>query len=91
MIIAINIVFKKLKNCPTSDLMQIVMLDFKNWCKMPNIMGAMDGTHINIAKLPNLFLNDYYYHKTRGYDIIVQVVVDSQKRFLVVLWGCLGM
>ncbi len=76
-IITINIVFKKFINWPTCDKMQIVMLDFKNWCKMLNIMGAIDGTHINITKLANVFSKDYYYHKTRGYNIIVQVMVDS--------------
>jgi len=44
---------------------------------MLNIMGAIDGTHINITKLANVFSKDYYYHKTRGYNIIVQVMVDS--------------
>jgi hypothetical protein len=40
------------------DKMQIVMLDFKIWCKMLNIMGAIDGTHINIKKPTNVFLKD---------------------------------
>ncbi len=57
-IIAINIVFKKFINWPMGDKMQIVMLDFKIWCKMLNIMGAIDGTHINIKKPTNVFLKD---------------------------------
>ncbi len=30
--------------------MQVVMFDFKNWCGMPSVMGAIDGIHISIAK-----------------------------------------
>jgi hypothetical protein len=59
------------------DKMQIVMLDLKNWCKMPNIMGDVDGTFTNITKLPNVFWKDYYYHKTKGYNIKAQIVLDS--------------
>jgi len=30
-----------------SDKMQVILFDFKNWCGMPNMMGAIDGTHIH--------------------------------------------
>jgi hypothetical protein len=50
-------------------------------------MGAINGTHISIAKPIIVFLKDYYYHKTRGYDIVAQIVVDSKKRFLDVFVG----
>jgi hypothetical protein len=31
------------------DKMQVVMFDLKNWCGMPNVLGAIDGIHISIA------------------------------------------
>lgn len=87
LIMAINIVLKKLITWLTDNKMQTIMLDFKNLCKMPSIMGAINGTHISIAKPISVFLKDYYYHKTRGYNIVAQVVVDSKKRFLDVFVG----
>jgi hypothetical protein len=48
------------------DKMQVVMLDFKNWCGMLSVMGVIHGIHICIAKRTSNFWNHYYYHKTKG-------------------------
>lgn len=56
---------------------------------MPIVMGAINGTHISIAKPIGVFLKDFYYHKIGGYNIVAQVMVDSQKRFLDVFVGLL--
>ncbi len=88
-VMAINVVFKKLITWPLGDKMQSIMMGFKNLCGMPNVMGAIDGTHICIAKPIGVFLEDYYYHKTKGYGIVAQVVVDSQKWFLDIYMGLL--
>lgn len=50
-------------------------------CGLPGIVGAIDGTHIEIAK-PRFASSDYYYFKSGGYTINCQAVVDSKKRFL---------
>jgi hypothetical protein len=34
------------------------MLDFKNWCGMPSVQGAIDCTYIAISK-PVAYLEDY--------------------------------
>lgn len=70
--------------------MQVVMLDFKNWCGMPSVVGVIHGIHICIAKPTSNFSKHYYYHKTKGYNIVAQVVVDNQKRFMDVFVGLLG-
>jgi hypothetical protein len=57
---------------------------------MPIIMGAIDDIHIAITKPSNAFVKDYYYHKTKGYNIVAQAVVDRQKRFTNVYVGLLG-
>jgi hypothetical protein len=44
---------------------------------MPNVMGAMDGTHICITKIVCGFLENYYYHKIGRYNIVAEVVVDN--------------
>ncbi len=67
--------------------MQVVMLDFKNWCGMPNVIGVIHGIHICIAKPTSNFSKHYYYHKTKGYNIMAHVVVDNQKRFMDVFVG----
>jgi hypothetical protein len=54
-------------------------------------MGAINGTHISIAKPIGFFLRDYYYHKIACYNIVAKVMVDSQKGSWTSLWGCLRM
>ncbi len=54
---------------------------FQKLCALPNVMGAIKDTHIFVSKLYGAFLEDYFYHKTRGYNIGVQVVVDIKKKF----------
>ncbi len=58
---------------------------------MPSVMGAINGTHISIAKPIGFFLRDYYYHKIACYNIVAKVMVDSQKGSWTSLWGCLRM
>jgi hypothetical protein len=62
------------------DNMQVVMMDFKNWCGMLNIMGAIDVIHVSIAKPYGFFYEDYYYHKVGNYNIVVKIMVDNQKK-----------
>jgi hypothetical protein len=73
----------------TGDKMQVVMFDLKNWCGMPNMMGVIDGTHISITKQFGAYSEDYFFHKTRGYSVVAQSVVDNQKRFMDVYVGLL--
>jgi hypothetical protein len=35
----------------------------KKWCGLPNIQGAIDGTHVSISKPIIIFPKDYYHHK----------------------------
>ncbi len=76
-VMAINVVFKKLITWPMGDKMQSITMGFKNLCGMPSVMGAIDGTYICIAKPIGVFLEDYYYHKTEGYNIVAHDVVDN--------------
>jgi hypothetical protein len=57
------------------------MLDFKAWCGMRSVHGAIDCTHIRISKSKD-FPKDYYYYKTGGYTVVAQAVVDSRKQFM---------
>ncbi len=39
--------------------MKFVMQDYKISCDMPIVQGAIDGTHINVARSSNPFLEEY--------------------------------
>src|SRR6266542_4037011 len=52
---------------------------FKKLERIPNIIGAIDGSHIPI-KAPHLFPVDYFNRKG-FYSIVLQVVVDHKKNF----------
>ncbi len=69
------------------DKMQGVMMEFKNWCGMQNVMNAIDNTHIAIMKPFNAIAKDYYYHKTINYNIVTQVVANNYKTFTNVYVG----
>jgi hypothetical protein len=73
----INVVLKKLMTWPMGDKMRGVMMEFKNWCGMLNVMNAIDNTHIDIINPSNAIARDYYYHKTINYNIVTQLVADN--------------
>jgi hypothetical protein len=66
----INIYFWKLISWLVGAYMCIVMNDFKLWCGLPSVQGAIDGIHLLISKPFMPFLEDYYYFKYGGYSII---------------------
>ena len=86
----INIIFKDLISWLTGERMRNKMLEFRNFCSMPSVYGAIDYTNIAIHKLGGQYCEDYYYHKSGGYSICVQVVVDCSKRFLDIYVGMPG-
>jgi hypothetical protein len=51
---------------------------------MPSVMNAIDEIHNAITKPSSVFVEDYFYHKTKGYNIIAKVVVNNQKRYVYV-------
>ncbi len=62
----VNIVFWKLISWPMGLDMCTIMNDFKLWCGLPSVQGAIDGTHLLISKPSMPFLKDYYYFKYGG-------------------------
>ncbi len=58
---------------------------FKKLRRIPNVIGAIDGSHIPI-KAPHLFPIDYFNRKG-FYSIVLQVVVDHKKKFLNICVG----
>jgi len=70
--------------------MCLVMYDFKLWCGLLNVQGAIDGTHLFISKPSMHFSKDYYYLKYGGYSIVTQAMLDYKKRFIDICIGMLG-
>jgi len=62
-----------------------IMSGFKGIGKIPNVIGAIDGSHIPI-KAPHLFPVDYFNRKG-FYSIVLQAVVDYKKKFLDICVG----
>ncbi len=58
-VITINKMFKNLISWSFRNEMQQMMVGFKNWCGLPSIQGAINGTHIYKVKHSKPFLEDY--------------------------------
>lgn len=74
---------------PRGDRLRDCQTDFQNLCGLPACVGAIDGTHISIAK-PQHGPADYYYFKSGGYTLNCQAVVDNHKRFIDLFLGMPG-
>ena len=87
---AINIVYRDQIKWPRGPNMENVMRDFKAWCCLPNIHGAIDGTHMSIARPLGTFTTDYYYFKIGGHSMVAQAIVDCNKKLTDLVVGMLG-
>ena len=65
---AVNIYFWQEIQFPRGSHLQNVMRDFEEFCRLPVVAGAIDGTHIHIRK-PYVGPEDYFYFKTSGYSM----------------------
>lgn len=61
---------------------------FESLTDLPNVVGAIDGTHIKI-KTPKESGPDYF-SRLQQHDVVVQAVADGEKRFLDVAAGFPG-
>jgi hypothetical protein len=86
---AINVEFRSEIVFPRGNRLATVMGEFKEFCGIPGVAGAVDGTHIHIRK-PSIGPEDYFYFKSSGYTMQMQAVVDRQKRFIDVAVGMPG-
>lgn len=78
----INRMVKDLISWPCGDEIQMVVVCFKNRCGLFFVQGVINKTHISMQLNPlGPFREDYYHHKTCGYNIVAHVVIDCNKYF----------
>jgi len=76
-----NKLFSKYISIPSSDHLQKIIDHFHEIASLPNICGAIDGTHISLASLPNervTFVVDFFNKKTI-HSIVMQVICNVNK------------
>ena len=57
------------------------MAQFREFSRLPGVVGAIDGTHFHIRK-PNDSPEDYFYFKSGGFTMQCQAVVDRNKKII---------
>jgi hypothetical protein len=75
-----NTIYKGFISWPQGAKTLVVIGEFKKWCGIFVVQGAIDGTHLFILKPPSVFVENYYYHKIGGYNIMAKCVVDYSKK-----------
>jgi hypothetical protein len=70
--------------------MQMVKDEFKRWCGLPSVQGTIDGTHIAITKPIGVFATCYNYFKIRDYNIVAQIIIDYNQKFINLYVDLLG-
>lgn len=70
---------------PSPEGIAKISAGFREVNGIPNIVGAIDGTHIRI-KAPKYHPQDYFNRKGY-YSLNLQVVVDSKKKFIDIYCG----
>ena len=78
----------KYAKMPCQDRLREIVQEFETLWGFPQVVGAVDGTHIPILK-PTECPSDYYNRKG-FYSILIQGVVDSQGCFIDVNIGRLA-
>jgi type II secretory pathway component PulK len=62
------------------DLLK-VMIGFKDFSDLPSIHDAINVMQIHIQKPKGPFARNYYSFKSKFYNMQLQVVIDSKKKF----------
>jgi hypothetical protein len=86
-VITIHKMFKDSISWSFKNEMQQMMVGFKNWCGLPSIQGAINGTHIYKTKHSKPFLEDYEWVQHR-YISNNQLQQDIHQPIYWSLWQC---
>ena len=83
-----DIKHKYIKSPSTNREILATRQTFENLTNLPDLVGAIDGTHIKI-ETPTESGPDYF-RRLQQHDVVVQAVADGEKRFLGVAAGSPG-
>jgi hypothetical protein len=72
--------FPRFVRWPTATELMIIKKEFSEMAGFPDVVGAIDGSHIKIHKPP--FSDSSYFNRKKDYSIILQAVVDSDMQFI---------
>lgn len=86
-VITINKMFKDSISWSFRNEMQQMMVSFKNWCGLPSIQGAINGTHIYKTKHSKPFLENYKWVQ-HHYISNNQLQQDIHQPICWSLWQC---
>ncbi|CAG8677124.1 12828_t:CDS:1, partial [Dentiscutata heterogama] len=67
---------------PRGDYRQKVHKGFEEMHGFPNVIGALDGSHMNLLEAPSKLNKDVYITRKRRYAIHLQAVIDHRGIFL---------
>ncbi len=73
--------------------MKDIIVCFEDLTNIPNIFGAIDGTHIPLTNLPSkkiTFTISDFSNRKKFYSFVLQVVCDTNKIFWNFCFGQLG-
>ncbi|GET65070.1 putative nuclease HARBI1 [Rhizophagus irregularis DAOM 181602=DAOM 197198] len=82
----ITLTLKSLKShviiWPHDDYYQEVRREFEEKCKFPNVIGVLDGSHINLFETSSKPNKNVYFTRKYRYTIHLQTVVDYKGLFI---------
>lgn len=70
---------------PTADSIQSVNQKFEQKRRIPRVIGAIDCTHVTIKATTEY--KTCYFDRNRNYSVILQAVVDADKKFTNIFCG----
>ena len=88
-----NGIFFQFIYTPQGDRLQNIIESFRNITGLPNIVGAIDGTHIPLSTRPNRRytpMPSHFFNRKKFHSIVLQGVCDTKKMFWNVCAGQLG-
>jgi DDE superfamily endonuclease len=77
-------IFTSYIHTPTGDRLQDIMERFRNSTGLPNICGAIDGTHIPLSRRPSGHLTPMaadFFNRKKFHSVVLQGVCDMDRLF----------
>jgi hypothetical protein len=67
---------------PTGDRLTAILMSFQTLCRIPNLAGAIDGSHIKLSRKPrNVATLSDYWCRHDIFSILLQAVCDANRLF----------